>query len=69
MDEHSRHGMIVFDEMKLSEHIDVKPSGSIEGFVDLGQFKTEGFGKELADHGLVVVCQPFTGMELVKVRA
>ncbi|KAH7956659.1 hypothetical protein HPB52_011481 [Rhipicephalus sanguineus] len=28
MDEFSRHGAIVFDEMKLSEHIDVKSSGN-----------------------------------------
>ncbi|KAH6921018.1 hypothetical protein HPB50_027994 [Hyalomma asiaticum] len=28
MDDFSRHGVIVFDEMKLSEHIDVKSSGS-----------------------------------------
>ncbi|KAH8034530.1 hypothetical protein HPB51_025449 [Rhipicephalus microplus] len=61
MDEHCRHGIIVFYEMKLSEQIDVKPSGSVEGFVDLGQFETEGSGKELADHGLVVLFQPFTG--------
>ncbi|KAH8026454.1 hypothetical protein HPB51_020564 [Rhipicephalus microplus] len=60
MDEHSRHGIVVFDEMKLSEHNDVEPSGAIEGFFDLGQFETEGSGKELADHGLVVVFQPFT---------
>lgn len=30
-------------------------SGSIEGFVDLGQFETEGSGKELADHGLLTM--------------
>ncbi|KAL3181835.1 hypothetical protein MRX96_008140 [Rhipicephalus microplus] len=36
-------------------------SGSIEGFADLGQFETEGSGKELADRRLVVVFQPFTG--------
>ncbi|XP_042145525.1 uncharacterized protein LOC120844447 [Ixodes scapularis] len=61
MDEFSRHGIIAFDEMKLSEHIDVKSSGSLEGFVDLGQFGEENSSEELADHGLVVVFQPFSG--------
>ncbi|KAH8033810.1 hypothetical protein HPB51_016265 [Rhipicephalus microplus] len=61
VDEHSRHSIIVFDEMKLSGHIEFKPSGFIEGFVNPGQFETEGSRKELAHHGLVVVFQPFTG--------
>ncbi|KAG0417698.1 hypothetical protein HPB47_005403 [Ixodes persulcatus] len=61
MDEFSRHGIIAFDEMKLSEHIDVKSSGYLEGFADLGQFGEENSSEELADHGLVVVFQPFSG--------
>ncbi|XP_077557313.1 uncharacterized protein LOC144172494 [Haemaphysalis longicornis] len=36
-------------------------SGSIEGFVDLGGLGEESSGGELADHGLAVVFQPFTG--------
>ncbi|XP_077542205.1 uncharacterized protein LOC144154935 isoform X2 [Haemaphysalis longicornis] len=35
--------------------------GSIEGFVDLGGLGEESSGGELADHGLAVVFQPFTG--------
>uniref|UniRef100_A0A147BBL9 Putative p-32 hm n=1 Tax=Ixodes ricinus TaxID=34613 RepID=A0A147BBL9_IXORI len=36
-------------------------AGSLEGFVDLGQFGEENSSEELADHGLVVVFQPFSG--------
>lgn len=28
LDGFNRHGVVVFDEIKLSEHIDVKPSGT-----------------------------------------
>ncbi|KAH8029767.1 hypothetical protein HPB51_003719 [Rhipicephalus microplus] len=47
--------LVVADALGVCAHC------SIEGFVDPGQLKTEGPGKELADHGLVVVFQPFTG--------
>ncbi|KAH9362505.1 hypothetical protein HPB48_015581 [Haemaphysalis longicornis] len=57
MDDFSRHGLIVFrrDET-FREH-----RSSIEGFVDLGGLGEESSGGELADHGLAVVFQPFTG--------
>ncbi|KAH8018765.1 hypothetical protein HPB51_012084 [Rhipicephalus microplus] len=61
LDGFNRHGVVVFDEIKVSEPIDVKPSGCLDGFVDLGQFQNQKSGKELADHGLVIVVQPFTG--------
>ncbi|KAH8022036.1 hypothetical protein HPB51_021476 [Rhipicephalus microplus] len=61
LDGFDRHGVVVFDEIKLSEHIDVKPSGCTDSFVDLGQFQNEKSEKELADYGLVIVFQPFTG--------
>lgn len=54
-----------------SQRASLPVAGCIEGFVDLGQFQTEGSGKELADHGLVVVFQPFTGkwMQILGVSA
>ncbi|KAH7985108.1 hypothetical protein HPB49_026595 [Dermacentor silvarum] len=36
MDAYSRHGGLVIDEIKLSEHLNVKSAGHIEGFGDLG---------------------------------
>ncbi|KAG0428705.1 hypothetical protein HPB47_024323 [Ixodes persulcatus] len=38
MDEFSRHGGLVYDEIKLSENINVTASGELSGFVDLGPF-------------------------------
>ncbi|XP_049518893.1 uncharacterized protein LOC125943550 [Dermacentor silvarum] len=61
MDEMNRHGRLVIDEMKLSTHLDLKSTTDIEGFVNLGQF-TEAQDKHTkADHGLVVIFQPFVG--------
>lgn len=56
-----RHGGLVVDEMKLSTHLDLKSSMDIEGFVDLGQFTEERDKHTKADHGLVVMFQPFVG--------
>ncbi|KAH7977876.1 hypothetical protein HPB49_003828 [Dermacentor silvarum] len=61
MDSFSCHGGIVFDEMKLSEHLDVKSNGELEGFVDLAQFTSESQKEQLSDHGMVVLFQPFQG--------
>ncbi|KAM7294419.1 uncharacterized protein ISCGN_023925 [Ixodes scapularis] len=61
MDELSLHGGIVFDEMKLSEHVSVKSSGALEGFVDLGSFTPGDQKTTTCDHGLVVMFQPFHG--------
>ncbi|KAH7971849.1 hypothetical protein HPB52_003472 [Rhipicephalus sanguineus] len=41
MDKFDCHGGLVYDEMKLSENINVKVSGELTGFVDLGPF-TDG---------------------------
>ncbi|XP_077538433.1 uncharacterized protein LOC144151209 [Haemaphysalis longicornis] len=59
MDEMSRHGGLVIDEMKLSKHLDLKSSTEIEGFVNLGGFTEESDRHTKADHGLVVMFQPF----------
>lgn len=61
MDEMNRHGGLVIDEMKLSTHLDLKPSTDIEGFVNLGQFTGAEDKHTKADHGLVVMFQPFVG--------
>ncbi|KAH9374761.1 hypothetical protein HPB48_011346 [Haemaphysalis longicornis] len=59
MDEFSRHGGLVFDELKLSENINVKASGELTGFVDLGPFTDDRNKTEASDHGFVVMFQPF----------
>lgn len=65
MDEFSLHGGIVFDEMKLSEHVSVKSSGALEGFVDLGSFTPGDQKTTTCDHGLVVMFQPFQGEHFI----
>ncbi|KAH6922352.1 hypothetical protein HPB50_013392 [Hyalomma asiaticum] len=61
MDEMKRHSGLVVDEMKLSAHLDMRSSGHIEGFVDLGKFTEDCVKHTKADHGLVVMFQPFIG--------
>lgn len=61
LDNMQRHGGLVVDEMKLSTHLDLKSSMDIEGFVDLGQFTEKKDKHTKADHGLVVMFQPFVG--------
>ncbi|KAG0410594.1 hypothetical protein HPB47_012294, partial [Ixodes persulcatus] len=61
IDDMKRHGGLVLDEMKLSSHLDMIASARIEGFVDLGQFTEEADQHTRADHGLVVMFQPFVG--------
>lgn len=61
MNEMNRHGGLVIDEMKLSTHLDLKSSMDIEGFVNLGQFTGAQDKHTKADHGLVVMFQPFVG--------
>ncbi|KAH7936436.1 hypothetical protein HPB52_023421 [Rhipicephalus sanguineus] len=56
MDTFSCHGDLLFDEIKLSEHLNVKAAGDIEGFVDLGDYTTSNH----KDHGMVVLFQPYT---------
>ncbi|XP_077508835.1 uncharacterized protein LOC144120336 [Amblyomma americanum] len=61
MDINARHGGIVFDEMKLSEHFSVNTAGAVQGFVDLGKFTPEDEMTTPADHGMVMLFQPFQG--------
>ncbi|KAG0442530.1 hypothetical protein HPB47_015674 [Ixodes persulcatus] len=61
MDDFSRHGGLVYDEIKLSENINVTASGELSGFVDLGPFMKDSNKTALSDHGLVVVFQPYKG--------
>ncbi|KAL3253713.1 hypothetical protein MRX96_054493 [Rhipicephalus microplus] len=61
MNEMNRHSGLVIDEMKLSTHLDLKSSMDIEGFVNLGQFTGAQDKHTKADHGLVVMFQPFVG--------
>ncbi|XP_075725982.1 uncharacterized protein LOC142767684 [Rhipicephalus microplus] len=61
MNEMNRHGGLVIDQMKLSTHLDLKSSMDIEGFVNPGQFTGAQDKHTKADHGLVVMFQPFVG--------
>ncbi|KAH7965238.1 hypothetical protein HPB49_004998 [Dermacentor silvarum] len=56
----SRHEGLLVDEIKLSEHLNVKAAGNIEGFVDLGDHTASDHKGVLADHGMVVLFQPYT---------
>ncbi|XP_064472820.1 uncharacterized protein LOC135387642 [Ornithodoros turicata] len=55
-----RHGGLLIDEIKLSEHLTVTATGQIEGFVDLGCF-TADKANAPCDHGMVIMFVPFTG--------
>lgn len=61
IDEMKRHGGLVVDETKLSTHLDMRSSGHIEGFVDLGKFTEDCDKHTKADHGLVVMFQSVIG--------
>lgn len=61
MEPFQRHGGLLIDEMKLSDHIRLAPDGNIEGFVDLGKLTPDNQKKLTCDHGLVVMFQPFSG--------
>lgn len=61
MDLFQRHGGLLIDEIKLSEHLSLGTDGTIEGFVDLGKFTPESERSVACDHGLVVLFVPFTG--------
>ncbi|XP_049516258.1 uncharacterized protein LOC125942151 [Dermacentor silvarum] len=61
MDKFSLHGGLVFDEIKLSGNISVKPSGELTGFVDLGPFTEDSTSTATSDHGFVVMFKPFQG--------
>ncbi|KAH7959964.1 hypothetical protein HPB49_015596 [Dermacentor silvarum] len=61
MDNFRCHGGLLFDEMKLSEHLSVEQSGKLRGFVDLGPFTPPQDANLPCDHGMVVMFVPFTG--------
>ncbi|KAG0444738.1 hypothetical protein HPB47_013439 [Ixodes persulcatus] len=61
MPESERHGGLVLDELKLSEHLTVAASGHLQGFVDLDKFTPPELRAVPADHGLLLVFQPFMG--------
>ncbi|XP_064461742.1 uncharacterized protein LOC135371698 [Ornithodoros turicata] len=61
MGEFHCHGGILVDEMKLSEHFQVKSSGKIDGFVDLGPFTPEAERRLPCNHGMVIMFAPFVG--------
>ncbi|KAG0417374.1 hypothetical protein HPB47_005668 [Ixodes persulcatus] len=47
------------DEMKLSENISVQACGRLQGFVDIGKFSAIETNTTPADHGMVILFQPF----------
>lgn len=61
MDTFSRHGGILVDEMKLSEHLSIDKTGRIGGFVDMGPFIPRADANLPCDHGMVVMFVPFAG--------
>lgn len=61
MDTFKRHGGLLVDEMKLSEHFSMEKSGKLRGFVDLGPFTPAKDANLPCDHGMVVMFVPFAG--------
>lgn len=61
MNPFKKHGGLLADELKLAEHISVKQSGQIEGFVDLGPFTSAADRTTHSDHGMVILFVPFVG--------
>ncbi|XP_077519809.1 uncharacterized protein LOC144129531 [Amblyomma americanum] len=61
MDSFSRHGGLLIDEMKLSEHLSMEKCAKLRGFVDLGPFTPPEDAGLPCDHGMVVMFVPFTG--------
>ncbi|XP_049274332.1 uncharacterized protein LOC119403619 [Rhipicephalus sanguineus] len=56
-----RHGGLLVDEMKLSEHFSVTSLGQVQGFVDLGEFTKPEDKYKQCDHGMVIMFVPFVG--------
>lgn len=55
-------GVILLDEMKLSERLDVdKESSKIIGYTDLGKHTPQNQLQKQGDHALVIIFQPFRG--------
>lgn len=59
--EYQRHGGLLVDEIKLSEHFSVLSSGQIQGFVDLGEFTKPDDRYQQCDHGMIIMFVPFVG--------
>ncbi|XP_063215925.1 uncharacterized protein LOC134538424 [Bacillus rossius redtenbacheri] len=57
-----RHGVLLFDEISLTQHLDLNSvSGTITGLVDIGSNTTYTQISQYADHGLVLFFRPFIG--------
>ncbi|KAG0429309.1 hypothetical protein HPB47_023763 [Ixodes persulcatus] len=61
MNDFKKHGGLLVDELKLSQHLRVKQSGHIEGFVDLGKYTSTTDKSVESDHGMVIMFVPFVG--------
>ena len=54
-----RRGILLFDEMKISKHIDFRQDlGKSVGFVDFGSFTTQQHMHQEGDHALVFLFRP-----------
>lgn len=61
MDTFERYGSLLIGEMKLSEHLLIKKSETLQGFVNLGPFTQPEDTRLPCDHGMVVMFVPVTG--------
>ncbi|KAH9381980.1 hypothetical protein HPB48_000974 [Haemaphysalis longicornis] len=61
MDPFRCHGVLIIDEMKLTEHLPVDTAGKVAGFVDIGPSTPQEQKNVVADHGLVVMLVPLVG--------
>ncbi|KAG0430113.1 hypothetical protein HPB47_022993 [Ixodes persulcatus] len=61
MDDFKKHGGLLVDELKLSQHLCVNQSGHIEGFLDLEKYTSTTDKCVESDHGMVIMFVPFVG--------
>lgn len=61
MGEFKRHGGLILDEMKLSEHLSATTPGHLESFVDLGAFRPTEDRHAICDNEMVIMFAPFGG--------
>lgn len=62
METSEKHGNLLFDELKLSENLQMDSSGVVQGYVDYGQELTpDSQMNQICNHGLVLLFQPFKG--------
>ncbi|XP_023224763.1 uncharacterized protein LOC111625773 [Centruroides sculpturatus] len=61
LNSYSKLRNLLFDEIKLSESLQIKQNGYIQGFVNFKSFTTKEMKEQMCDHCLILLFQPFVG--------